>query len=146
MQLNVILQSDLLELCAYMYPVEVFIWTLHSWNPDHISLRTGSQWGRKKWLASTDLNDLESEAVRVGKAPGEPKGSWGSPVWPWSLHLPNSSTLTKFSSVLVRSLFAGYVQQAFSQAAVQPSNGWPALRNGRFSTACFGPPFTNFCA
>ncbi|XP_068712309.1 zinc finger protein 862-like [Montipora foliosa] len=39
-----------------------------------------------------------------------------------------------------------HYMQAFSQAAVQPSKGRPVLRNGRFSTACFGRPFTNFCA
>ena len=36
--------------------------------------------------------------------------------------------------------------QAFRKAAVEPSKGRPVLRNGRFSTACFGRPFTNFCA
>ena len=40
----------------------------------------------------------------------------------------------------------GTPKQAFSQAAIQPSKGRPLLRNGRFSTACFGPQFTNFCA
>ena len=37
-------------------------------------------------------------------------------------------------------------EQAFSQEAIQPSKGRPVLRNGRFSTVCFGRPFTNFCA
>jgi len=43
-------------------------------------------------------------------------------------------------------LWLGSMRQAFSQAAVQPSKGRPVLRNGRFLTACFGRPFTNFCA
>lgn len=37
-------------------------------------------------------------------------------------------------------------EQAFNQAAIQPSIGRPVLRNGRFSAACLGRPFTNFCA
>ena len=60
--------------------------------------------------------------------------------WLSGLYKGHSSGKKNTSFVLS---FRVRVRQAFSQAAVQPSFGRPVLRIGRFSTACFGRPFTN---